>query len=151
MAYVTAKELIDAYLTALRAWAVEPLASCVFRRGPQRTISMSAAQDTIGIVAFQGLDEESAGSSNKWWTNPRLAVLLMVKDDEEDPDASEDTRLDLIEQFGQFQNQMTVRTLDGAKVGHITACTFGIGEYFENTTQVFRYAEIVVTYKTLRS
>jgi len=151
VAYVTPQELIDAYLVAIRAWEGEPLASCVFRRGPQRTLSMSAAQETIGIVAFRALDEESAGSSNKWWTNQSLAVLLMVKDDEADPEASEDTRLNLIEEFGQFQQQLTVRTLDGAKVGHITSCTLGIGEYFENTTQVFRYAEIVVTYKTLRS
>ena len=153
MAYVTPKTILNNYLAALRAWEGEPLASCVFRKGPQRTIRMSAAQDTICIVALRALEggEVSAGSGNNWWHDWSFAVLLMVKDDETDPEASEDTRLDLIEQFGQCQHQMAVRTMEGAKVGHITACTLGIGQYFENTTQVFRYAEIVVTYKTLRS
>jgi len=152
VAYVTPKTIIDDYLTALRAWTGEPLASCVFRKGPQRTLRLSDSEETICIVALHSLEggEQSAGSGNNWWHNWNFAVLLMVKDDEEDPEASEDARLDLIEQFGQFQQQLTVRTLDGAKVGHITECTLGIGEYFENTTQVFRYAEIVVTYKTLK-
>jgi len=153
MPYVTPKTILTNYLTALRAWAGAPLAACVFRKGPQRTLTLSAAQDTICIVALRALEggEESAGSGNNWWHNWSFAVLLMVKDDPEDPEASEDARLDLIEQFGQCQHQMSMRTMAGAKVGHISSCTLGIGEYFENSTQVFRYAEIVVTYKTLRS
>jgi len=153
VAYVTPKAILNNYLAALRAWEGEPLASCIFRKGPQRTVNTTAVEDTICVVALKSLEggEVSAGSGNNWWHDWAFAVLLMVKDDEAHPGTSEDTRLDLIEQFGQCQQQMSVRTLDGAKVGKITACNLGIGEYFENSTQVFRYAEIVVTYKTLRS
>lgn len=154
MAYVTPKAILNEYLAQLRAWTTEPLKSCVFRKGPQRVIKLAGTETGFCIVALRELvgGEDSAGSGNNWWHNWQFAVLLAVPDDEEDPEASEDARLDLIEQFGQFQHQIAARTLfGGAKVGRISSCTLGIGAYFENTTQVFRYAEITVDYRTLRS
>ncbi len=152
MPYQSPKDVLDMFLAGLRGWAGEPLASCVFRKGAQRSLRLTAAQESACIVELQGLadGEQSAGSGNMWWNFWEFRVRLLVVDDEENPEASEDTRMDLLEQFGLFMHDN--RTLvAGAKVGHISEARLVFGQFDADPAQVYRVAETVVTYRTLRS
>ena len=154
MTYVPPKTVLDTFVDALRDWEGEPLASCVFRRGPQYGIKLTAAQPCACIVAVRRMvgGEEAAGSGNNFRHTWELAVLLLVRDDPDDPEGAEDMRLDLVEEFGQFMALMDTRTMfDGAKIGRISMCEFGFGQYFENDDTIYRYAEVSVEYRTLRS
>ncbi len=151
MAYVTPKDFVDAFLTALRADTGTMLSTAIFRKGPQRALRLAGTETAIVFVAVSGMEggEQSAGSGNNWWHEWRLECTLMVPDDEADPEGAEDARLDLLDEFGEFLHAN--RTIGGAKVGHMSSAELQFGTLFENTTQVFRAARVVVTYRTLRS
>lgn len=154
MSYVAPKTVLNTFLTNLRAWTGEPLASCVFRKGPQYGLKLTSAQTCACIVALRELvgGEESAGSGNNFYHSWAFAVVLLVRDDNTAPETIEDLRLDLIEQFGQFMADIDTRSMfGGAKRGHISSCRLGMGQYFPNDDTIYRYAEITVEYRTLRS
>jgi hypothetical protein len=149
--YVAPKTIIDTFVERLRAHTGEPLASCTFRKGPQVALNMGTAPCAC-IVALQRLEggEESRGSGNNWMHTWRIAVWLGTPDSETSPEAAEDRRLDLIDEFGEFM--MHGRTLfGGAKVGRIASCDLGMGQYFAADDTVYRYAECTVEYQTIRS
>lgn len=152
MAYQTPKTVLDAVLASLRAWPTAPLAGCVFRKGPQHSVALAGTETGIVIVGLESLagGEVSAGSGNNWWHEWTLALTAMVLDNEAAPETAEDNRLDLIEELGHWMHD--TRTLSGgAKVGHIASCTLWAGTFFADTQQVFRGADLTITYKTLRS
>ena len=152
MPYTTPKDVLTAFLTLLRAWPTEPLKSAVFRKGPQHSVSLTGAETALVMVGLANLEggERSAGVGNNWWHNWNIAVILLVPDDEADPEGTEDTRLDLIEEFGKFLHAN--RSVGGTTlVGEMTACELFAEQFFANTKQVFRGAHITVQYRTLRS
>lgn len=152
MLYIPPKTVITTMMTSLRAWPDEPLASCVFRRGPQRALKTTIAQKCACIIELAGMPdgEQSKGSGNNWWHNWAIKVLLMVKDDEADPEGAEDMRLDLLEEFLQWL-QSNRSLLDNAKVGKVTGLDLGLLAFAENERQVWRYADVTLDYRTLRS
>lgn len=156
MAYLTPKAALNAYLVALRAhtWPAA-LTPIVFRKGPQRALKLDGTEKAICIIALEKLEggEVSAGAGNHWWHNWGFKVVLLVPDDEDAPEASEDARLDLIDEFAACLHANRTLT-DGtaeAKVGKVDACELSIGTLFENTQQVFRAATITTSYKTLKA
>jgi hypothetical protein len=154
MAYVAPKTVLNTFLAKVRAWPGEPLKSCVFRKGPQKALTLGASEDCACIIALNSLlgGEESAGSANNFYHSWQFAVALLVRDDEADPEAAEDLRLDLIEQFSQFMADIETRSMfGGAKRGRITECQLGYGQYFEDSDVIYRYAELGIEYRTLRS
>lgn len=157
MAGIKPADLLDAFLAALRATTITTLSDVVWRRGPQRAVRLAGGETALGIVAFAGLvdGETAAGSSNHWLQPLGLQVLVLVPDDETDPGASETTRLALAEGLLAFMQPLDIRSLQTtsgtAKSGRFARMTAGIGPYFEDTKQVFRWVEALVEYKCLRS
>jgi len=153
MTYVPPKTVLDTFVDALRDWEGEPLASCVFRKGPQYGLKLGNAPCGC-VVALRRMvgGEEAAGAGNNFRNSWEFAVLLLVPDDTADPEAAEDLRLDLIDEFGAFMAHIDQRSMfGGAKVARITNCEPGFGQYFENDDTIYRYAEVSVEYRTLRS
>lgn len=150
MAYVAPKAIINQFLTNLRAWETEPLASCVFRKGPQYSVKLGSGETCIGIVKLDRLvGGEQPQSGNSWWHEWQIGIVLLCEDDEADPETVEDRRFDLIEEFGQFMSLINQRRLfGGAKVGRIEGCDLFIDEIDD---VVYRGADIQVVYRTLRS
>ena len=147
MPYVTPKSFINDLIALIRAWAVEPLASAVVRKGPQRGIRLAAGQTCAVFVRLDELagGEMAAGSNNRWWNEWTVVVVLCVVDDE--TEACEDMRLDLIEEFGVLLHAN--RHIGAAKVLHASAAKAVQVEMLE-PHQLFRGAEITVQYRTLR-
>lgn len=151
--YVSPKTILNTFLTKLRACETDPLTDCVFRKGPQVGLNLGAAPSGC-IVALRRLadGEQSTGSGNHWWHSWELAVWLGAPDSETAPETAEDLRLDLIDAFTTFMNEIETRTMfEGAKIGRITTCELGMGQYFPADDTIYRYAELTVQYRTLRS
>lgn len=151
--YVAPKLILNTFLEKVRAYTSEPLSDCVFRKGPQVGIKLGRAPSAC-IVALRRLadGEQSTGSGNHWWHSWQLAIWIGVPDDETHPEAAEDLRLDLIDDFTSFMGDIDTRTMfEGAKVGRITTCELGMGQYFPADDTVWRYVEMTVEYRTLRS
>lgn len=152
-AYVAPKTVLNNFLAAIRAWEGEPLASCVFRKGPQYGLKLGNAPCGC-VVALRRMagGEEAVGAGNNFRNSWEFAVLLLVPDDTADPEAAEDLRLDLVDEFGAFMAHIDQRSMfGGAKVARITNCELGFGQYFPNDDTIYRYAEVSVEYRTLRS
>jgi hypothetical protein len=158
--YVPVKTILNTFLTNLRAWDGEtaeddgePLASCVFRKGPQYALNLGSAECAC-VVALRELigGEQSAGSGNNFWHSWSFAVVLAVPDDETAPETTEDLRLDLIDEFLAFMADIDTRTMfGGAKWGVVSGCTLGMGKVFAADDTIYRYADITVEYRSLRS
>jgi hypothetical protein len=146
MAYVKPLDVMDGFLAALRAWTGEPLASATFRKGPQHAATFGNAPALV-LVGFKSLGEPGGGIGNNWWTECVIAVTILVPDSA----TAEDTRFDIVEEFGKFvlanRNLGTV----GVQAGHILSCDFFAEPFFADVEQVFRGADFTVAYKTLRS
>ena len=141
-----------AFLAALRAWTVEPLASAVIRVGPCHSLRLTSTQTALVIVTWLGMPggETSAGSGNNWKRRYNYEVLLAVPDDEDDPDAADDALIDLFDQFEDFMHEITTRSLAGARVGHIVSAPTVVLPLFENTEQLFRAIPCEINYETLK-
>lgn len=156
--YVPPKDVIDGLLDALRALSTGVLAcpakggTCVYRKGPQRSVALAGTETAVVFVALAEMSsgEQSAGSANNWTHEWDVKLLCCVPDDETDPEGSEDARLDLIDAVLDFVHDN--RTLAGAarvvRVGNVKCL---IGELFANDPQVFRMADITLTYRTAKS
>ena len=147
MPYVAPKDFINALIMLIRAWGTEPLASAVVRKGTTRSIRLASGQKCFVMVELDQMPEgeAAAGSNNRWWNEWTCAVKLGVVDDE--TEACEDMRLDLIEEFSQLLHAN--RTIGGAKV--IRASAAAAREYqMLEPKELFRGAEITVQYRTLR-
>ena len=158
MAEMSPKTILNMLLTALRAWTGAPLATCAFRKGPQRAARLGTATALVivGLEELEGGEQSPPGGMNHWWENWAVAIRIAVPDDEDDPEGTEDTRLDLVDQIGQFIH--ATRTLYDAetgaasKRGRITSCTLWAGGgIFDDDQQVYRGADVRVVYGTLRS
>lgn len=152
MSYVAPKDFRDAVLTAARAYDWSTVGTVVWRVGPIRAIRLDGTEAAIGIIEVAGIPEgeRSAGSGNHWWHDWDLTVHLLVPDDEADPVAAEDARLDLLELFGQLVHAN--RDIGpGAKVTRLGNVELQVGTLFANSDQIFRAAKLTLTYKTLRS
>jgi len=151
---VPVKTIIDTFLERLRAWEGEPLASCIFRKGPQYALNLGGAKCAC-IVALRELrgGEQSAGSGNNFWHTWALGVVLAVPDDDTTPEAAEDLRLDLIDEFLSFMADIDSRTMfGGAKWGVVSGCVLGMGPLFLADDKArYRYADLTVEYRSLRS
>jgi len=150
---VPVKTILNTFLSRARAWTVDPLASCVFRKGPQFALNLGTA-DCACIIALRDLagGEQSAGSGNHFWHTWAFAVVLAVPDDETDPEAAEDMRLDLIDEFLSFMADIDTRTMfGGAKWGVVSGCSLGMGKVFTADDTIYRYADMTVEYRSLRS
>jgi hypothetical protein len=141
-----------AFLAALRAWPVEPLASAVVRVGPCHSLRLTTGQTALVIVTWLGMPagETSAGSGNNWKRRYQYEVLLAVPDNEDDPDAADDALINLFDEFEDFMHDIGTRSLAGIRVGHITAAPVVIVPLFENTEQLFRCVVCDVSYETLK-
>lgn len=150
MAYVSAAEFRSAFLVALRAWTVEPLAGAVFRKGPLRSVRLAGTEPALVIMSWQGLPggEQSMGSGNNWRHEEEFELLLAVPDDEDDPETSDDTLLALWEEFKDFMQAN--RSIAGTRVCRIKAAPVFIGQLFENTAQVFRMIPCAISYQTAK-
>ena len=139
-----------AFLAALRAWTVEPLASAVIRVGPCHSLRLTSTQTAIVIVTWLGMPggETSAGSGNNWKRRYNYEVLLAVPDDEDDPDAADDALIALFNEFEDFMHAN--RSLASVRVGHIAAAPTVIVPLFENTEQLFRAIPCEINYETLK-
>jgi len=166
MAGAKLQTIVDDYLAALRAWGAvagreaSPLRSvndgggCVFRKGEQHGIALTGAETGIVFVRLGPMEggEKSAGSGNNFWRTWVLQVDLLVPDDETDPSGTEDARIGLIDEFGEFMGSIETRTLFGnAKVGHISKAEPQICTLTEGAKQIFRGWACEVSYRTLKS
>ena len=150
--YATPREIVDGLLTLLRAhtWT----GTVVWRKGPQRAFQLGVGEDAIGFVRLAGSPEgeQSAGSGNHWWQWWDVNVALLVPDDSEDPDGVEDLRLDLMADMHECLHAINSRTLvGGAKCGRMKSVNLGIEEVVEGSKQYFRWAEWLLSWRTLRA
>jgi hypothetical protein len=159
VAYKNPKDILNAFMAALRADTGTVLAACTKRKGPQHTVRLATGataangvQD-VGVV-FVALDnlqggETPAGSGNTWWHVWTFAVNLAVPDDESDPETAEDLRLDLLSDFMEFMHSN--RCCFAAMTGHIASAKCVLMSMSAEDQQVWRGVEVTVTYKALRS
>lgn len=154
--YLSPKSAIDAVLSGLRALDSGPLQSVtagggvIYRKGPQRSVKLSGTETAVIFVALAEMPEgeQSAGSGNNWRHEWDIKVLACVPDD--GTEACEDLRLDIIDALLQFAHDN--RDLAGAaRVVRVGKCRCLIGELFADDKQVYRMADITLTYKTLKS
>lgn len=145
MAYTDPRQLSVDFAAAVRAWTVAPLSTAAVRVGPQRDMPASVAV----IVEIEDFGSETpAGSGNTFWREPVLRVMLMVEDDNDDPEASETLRGELTREFYAFVREN--RTLnDDAKSGHITKCPTAIVGVPGPGQRQFRASIASVQYKCL--
>lgn len=151
MAYKNPKDILDAFMVALRADTGTVLGACTKRKGQQHTVRLATGEVGAVIVTLDRLagGEQSAGSGNHWWHNWTFAVDLAVPDDETNPEAAEDLRLDLLSDFMEFMQAN--RCMFAAMTGHVTEAKCVLMSLSSEDQQVWRGVELQVNYKSLRS
>ena len=145
------KDVVDNILTSLRADTGTTLATATFRKGPIRAIRQSGTTPIV-IVSTVGMPagEVGAAAGNNWWHNWQLQFSLLVPDDPNDPEGSEDARYDLLDDFmAWIHSHRTL--LDRAKVGRAVTVEFVIGTLFDDSQQVYRGVKVLLEYKQLQS
>lgn len=149
------KEIVDKFIEELRGYistAGAPMGSAVVRKGPQHSIKLGAGQLCAIFVRIESLStEEPAGSGNTWYRDWKFSVVLGLPDDEADPEGCEDARMDLVQDFGNFMQQLDVRSLfGGVKVGRMEEGQFQMAA-MKDDRDIWRVFIVPVVYRTLVS
>lgn len=152
MAETLPKDIINAFIAALRANTGTHLSNSLFRKGPGHAIDLRGKAHCV-FVALVGMPdgEQSAGIGNQWWHNWALGLTLCTPDSETDREAAEDSRLDLLGDFLDFIHSEARCVFGTAKVGRIRSAVYSIEAFPGREQQVWLMDRIVVTYRSLRS
>jgi hypothetical protein len=145
------KTVLKAVLDSLAAVAVSPLQDCVLRYGPLHSWSQGAAEAGVVIVSWgEGNGETSAGSGNNWWRNSMVTITGAIVDDFDNPEGSEDLRLDLADQLEAWVHSNRT-LLDNEKVCSCQSVELPSGTLFADDETLFWMVIIQLSTRALRS
>jgi len=145
------KVIVQAICDGLAAVTSEPLASCGVRYGPQHSFRLGSGE--VALVVVEHCEWDPGGlvhSGNAWTEWPRFRVTIYVPEDEGEGSATEDLRLDLIDDvLAWLQSHRTV----AAGVTGLSAMVVEVEEKAREsgTEQLFRKAIIEVQAHRIRS
>lgn len=145
--FISPKEYNDALAVLVRS--DETLGDYPVRLGPQPAFHLGKQTNAVICIYLMGMDEEEPFSGNNSWNNYTTGILIAVKDND-DADDVEELRYELLEALQTLIAQNRSLTC-GTKSTTITNIEMGIVELDEKNEQRYRYAEVTIRWKTLRS